>query len=396
MKPLAARARALTQSDIRAVTFEANAAGALNLGQGICDLGVPDPIVRGVEEALHAGKSIYTAYNGVAPLREAIAGKAQAFNQIPIAGPENVAVSAGSTGAFVSTVLALCEAGDEVVLFEPFYGYHSGILNLYGVAPVGVPLAAPTEAHPRWAFDPERLAAAITERTKAVLVCTPANPSGKMWTHEELGALYEIAERHDLWVITDEIYEHMTYDGREHLSPASLPGAFERTVTISGFSKTFNVTGWRLGYAVAPAALAETMGLVSDLVYICAPAPLQHGLAAALPMPEAYYRQMLADYAAKREMMVGALRDCGFSIAPPEGAYYAFTHLGSRLGTPGFGDAHEATQTLIHEAGVGCVPGPSFFSDPADGMAYLRFCYAKEMSVLEEACRRLRAHFGVA
>ena len=394
MKPLAARAQALTQSDIRAVTFQANAAGAVNLGQGICDLGVPDPILKGVDEALKAGKSIYTAYNGVQPLREAIAEKAKTFNRIPISGPENVAVSAGSTGAFVSAVLALCEAGDEVILFEPFYGYHSGILNLYGVAPVGVTLAPPTDAEPRWAFDPERLAAAITPRTKAVLVCSPANPSGKMWTREELAALYEIAERHDLWVITDEIYEHMTYDGREHLSPASLPGHFERTITISGFSKTFNVTGWRLGYAVAPAALAETMGLVSDLVYICAPAPLQHGLAAALPMPEAYYREMLAGYTAKRTLMVDTLRACGFAIAPPEGSYYAFTHLGERLGQPGFADAHEATQTLIHTAGVGCVPGPSFFSDPKDGAAYLRFCYAKELPVLEEACRRLREHVG--
>ena len=394
MKPLAARAQALTQSDIRAVTFAVNQAGAVNLGQGICDLGVPDPILKGVERALEDGKSIYTAYNGVEPLREAIADKARAFNQIPIRGPENVAVSAGSTGAFVSAVLALCEAGDEVVLFEPFYGYHSGILKLYGVKPVAVPLTPPTDEHPRWAFSPERLAAAVTPGTKAVLVCTPANPSGTMWTRGELDALYALAERHDLWVVTDEIYEYMTYDGREHLSPASLPGAFERTVTISGFSKTFNVTGWRLGYAVAPEAIAETMGLVSDLVYICAPAPLQHGLAAALPMPDAYYREMLAGYTAKRALMVDTLRACGFSIAPPEGSYYAFTHLGSRLGQPGFTDAREATQTLIETAGVGCVPGTSFFSEPSNGAAYLRFCYAKEMPVLEEACRRLRAAFA--
>ena len=255
MKPLAARAQALTQSDIRAVTFAVNETGALNLAQGICDLAVPTPIVQGVEKALADGKSIYTAYNGVAPLREAIAEKAKGFNQIPIDGPENVAVSAGSTGAFVATVLALCEAGDEVVLFEPFYGYHSGILNLYGVTPVAVPLTPPTDADPHWGFDPERLAAAITERTKAVLVCTPANPSGKMWTREELTALYGIAERHDLWVITDEIYEHMTYDGRAHLSPASLPGAFRPDRSRSRASRrrsTSPAGGWATPWRPPP------------------------------------------------------------------------------------------------------------------------------------------------
>lgn len=391
MKPLAARTDALRQSDIRAVTFEVNRVGGINLGQGICDLATPTPIVEATVEALRDGSQIYTAYNGTQALREAIADKALSFNGIPVEGPESVVVSTGSTGAFLATVLTLFEPGDEVILFEPFYGYHAGILRLHGVRSVAVPL---TKGGGRWTFDPDRLADAITDRTKAVLVCTPANPSGKVWSESELAALYAEVERHDLWVLTDEIYEHMVYEGRRHLSPASRDGAYPRTITLSGFSKTFNMTGWRLGYAVAPAEVAEKIGLVNDLTTICAPAPLQHGLAAALPLPEAYYTQMLADYTAKRTRMVDALRACGFGADPPEGAYYVLAGLGDRLGTPGFENARAATTTLIETAGVACVPGPSFFADPADGAGYLRFCYAKEASVLDEACDRLVDAFG--
>ncbi len=391
MKPLAARTDALRQSDIRAVTFAVNRVGGINLGQGICDLATPTPIIEGAVGALRDGKSIYTAYNGIEPLREAIAEKAATFNSIPVEGPESVVVSVGSTGAFVSTVLTLCEAGDEVVLFEPFYGYHAGLLRLHGIRPVVVPL---TRDGGHWTFDADALEGAVTDRTKAVVVCTPANPSGKVWTEDEIDALYHVAEAHDLWVITDEIYEHMVYDDRRHLSPASRPGAYPRTVTLSGFSKTFNMTGWRLGYAVAPAPVAAKMGLVNDLVFICAPAPLQHGLAAALPMPEAYYRDMLADYTAKRTLMVDALQACGLEADPPEGAYYVLAGLGERRGQPGFETARAATNTLIEQAGVACVPGPSFFADPAEGEGFLRFCYAKERPVLEDACRRLVEAFG--
>ena len=392
MKPLAARTDALRQSDIRAITFAINAHGGVNLGQGICDLPTPEAIREGAKDAIDDGRSIYTAYNGIAPLREKIAAKARAFNGID-ADESQVVVSVGSTGAFVSAVLSLCEGGDEVILFEPFYGYHTGILSLFGVKAVSVPLAAPG-----WALDLDAVEAAVTEKTKAILVCTPANPTGKVWTRAELEGVLAIAQEHDLWCITDEIYEHMTYDGRAHVSLASLDGAAERTVTLSGFSKTFNMTGWRLGYAIAPEAVAQQMGLVNDLVFICAPAPLQHGLAAALPMPESYYAQMLADYAAKRTLMCDTLAACGFAFTPPEGAYYVLANFEPLASArEGFGDDREAAQTLIEQAGVACVPGNSFFADPEDGRFWLRFCYAKEMDVLEDACRRLRAFLvGVA
>lgn len=389
MKPLAARTDALRQSDIRAITFAINEHGGVNLGQGICDLPTPEAIREGATDAIDAGRSIYTAYNGIAPLRERIAEKARSFNGID-ADESQVVVSVGSTGAFVSTVLALCEAGDEVILFEPFYGYHTGILRLFGVAAKSVPLAR--EAG--WAVDLDAVRAAVTDKTKAILICTPANPTGKVWSRAELEGVLAIAQERDLWCITDEIYEHMVYDGGEHVSLASLPGAADRTVTLSGFSKTFNMTGWRLGYAIAPEAVAKKMGLVNDLVFICAPAPLQYGLASAMPMPESYYTEMLASYAAKRTLMCDTLAACGFDAAPPAGAYYVLAGFRPLADRPGFSDDREAAQTLIEQAGVACVPGNSFFADPEDGKYFLRFCYAKEMDVLEDACERLRSFFG--
>ncbi len=391
MKPLARRTDWLRQSDIRAVTAAVNRVGGINLGQGICDLPTPEPIKAATVAAIEADRSVYTAYNGTRALREAILEKVRAFNRIPAQSAEEVVVSVGSTGAFVSAVLALCEGGDEAILFEPFYGYHAGLLRLLGVTPVAVPLVAPD-----WAVDFDALERAITPRTKLVVACTPANPSGKVWTEAELRALLAVLERHDLWAVTDEIYEHMTYDGRRHVSLASLPGAHERTVTLSGFSKTFNMTGWRLGYAVAPEAVAEKMGLVSDLVYICAPAPLQHGLADALPeIGDDYYDGLAADYAARRALMCDALDACGFDGQRPEGAYYALAGFEALARTrPGFADDREACETLIREAGVATVPGSAFFADAARGRLLLRFCFAKEMGVLDEACRRLRAAFA--
>lgn len=391
MKPLAQRTADLRQSDIRAITFAVNAVDGINLGQGICDLPVPRPLQEGAVDAISDdGTAIYTAYNGVRALRERIAEKASSFNKLPVQGDGDVMVSAGSTGAFVATILTLCDPGDEVILFEPFYGYHTGILRLLGVTPVSVPLAQPD-----WKVDLGAVEAAVTDQTKAVLVCTPANPTGKVWSRDELDGLLDLIERHDLYVVTDEIYEYMTYDGTEHVSLGSLPGAYERTVTISGFSKTFNMTGWRLGYAVAPPPVIETMGLVNDLTTICAPAPLQHGMARALPLDESYFQEMADEYAKRRRLMCETLDACGFELTWPAGAYYAFVSFEKLAGErTGFTDDREAAQTLIDTTGVASVPGNSFFSNPEHGRYYLRFCFAKAMDVLEEACERLRAELA--
>ena len=229
-----------------------------------------------------------------------------------------------------------------------------------------------------------------------MLVCTPSNPCGKVWSRAELERMLALLEKHDLWAITDEIYEYMVYDDREHLSLGSLPGAYERTITLSGFSKTYNMTGWRLGYAVGPEPVIARMGLVNDLAFICAPAPLQHGVAEAFNMDrEAYFADLIEAYTAKRTLMCETLERCGFTFSWPQGSYYVlanFEALAARR--DGFENDQAACQTLIDEAGVAAVPGNSFFDDPDDGRYFLRFCYAKRTPILEEACRNLLEAFG--
>ena len=391
MKPLASRTDALRQSDIRAVTFAVNAVDGINLGQGICDLPTPEAIKQGAHDAIDGDRSIYTAYAGIEKLRRGIAEKARSFNGLPVGSDDEVMVSVGSTGAFVATCLTLFEPGDECLVFEPFYGYHTGILDLFGVQRKVAKLSAPD-----WSIDFDAVEALITDRTKAVLVCTPSNPCGKVWSRDELERMLEIMERHDLWAITDEIYEYMVYDGREHVSLGSLPGAYERTITLSGFSKTYNMTGWRLGYAVGPESVIARMGLVNDLAFICAPAPLQHGVAEAFAMDrEAYFAELIEAYTAKRTLMCETLERCGFTFSWPQGAYYVLANFEALAACrSGFENDQAACQTLIDEAGVAAVPGNSFFDDPDDGRYFLRFCYAKQMPILEEACRNLIEAFG--
>ncbi len=388
--PLARRTEPLRQSDIRAITKMVLAVDGINLGQGICDLPTPDPIKKRAQEAIEQNKSIYTHYAGIKQLRTQILEKVQSYNGIPASSPDEVMVSIGSTGAFVATVLALFDPGDEVILFEPFYGYHRNILQLFGVTPRYVRTEAPD-----WTVDFDALEAAVTEKTKAIIINTPANPSGKVWSHEELTQLVDLMERHDLYAITDEIYEYMLYDDHEHVSPASLPGAYDRTITLSGFSKTYNMTGWRLGYAVAPEPIIEKMGLINDLVFICAPRPLQHGVTAAFDqMDGAYLDKMLAEYRTRRQLMCEALEAIGFDVPWPQGAYYVFSSFEPLKHQPGFGDDKQAAQTLVEKAGVGTVSGRSFFQNPEDGRYNLRFCFAKEIPELERACNQLVTAFG--
>lgn len=390
LKPLSKRTDRLVQSDIRAVTHMINAAGGINLGQGICDLPTPDPIKERTHRAIDEDRSIYSHFAGIEPLRQAILEKARTFNRLPAQGTDEVMVSIGSTGAFVAAIFALLDPGDEVILFEPFYGYHRNLLHLTGATVRYVP----THGND-WVVDFDELERAISPKTKVVVVNTPANPSGKVWSRDELQTLLGVLERHRLYAITDEIYEYMVYDGRRHVSLASLPGAYERTITLSGFSKTYNMTGWRLGYAVGPEALIQKMGLLNDLFFICAPTPLQHGVTAAFAMPSTYFTGLLDDYAEKRRMMCEALEAAGFSFSRPQGAYYVLAgveELARRRA--GFSTAAEACETLIREAGVATVPGDSFFSEGSSPGPMLRFCYAKEFPVLEQACRQIVAAYG--
>ena len=388
---LADRAKPLEQSDIRAVTQRVEAAGGINLGQGICDLPTPQPIRRRAQQAIADDHSIYSHYAGIEPLREAILEKERAYNDVPGESAEDVVVGVGSTGCFVSAVFTLLEEGDEVILFEPFYGYHRNILELTGATIRYVPLGGPTST-----FDRAMLQEALSPNTKAIIVNTPSNPSGKVWTRDELSTLLDVMKEHDLVAITDEIYEYMLYDGAEHVSLASLPGAYERTITLSGFSKAYNVTGWRLGYAVAPAPIAEKMGLMNDLFYICAPRPLQHAaLAAFEDLDDDYVPNLQADYATRRRLMCETLEDIGFDVPWPKGAYYVLASFEPLADArSGFSDDKEACETLVREAKVASVTGRSFYETPSDGRYQLRFCFAKEIPVLEQACTQLREAFG--
>jgi aminotransferase len=388
---VASRAASLQQSDIRSVTRRVKDVDGINLGQGVCDLPTPEPIKARAHQSIRNDDSIYSHYAGIEPLRRAILEKEQAYNDVPATSPEEVVVGVGSTGVFVTAAFTLLEEGDEVILFEPFYGYHRNILELTGATIRYVPLGGPESTLDRAAME-----AAVTADTKAVVVNTPANPSGKVWTRDELSTMVNVLHTHDLVAITDEIYEYMLYDGAEHVSLASRPDAYERTITISGFSKAYNVTGWRLGYGVAPAPIAKQMGLMNDLLYICAPRPLQHAaLAAFEDLDDDYVADLQADYATRRNLMCETLEDIGFDVPWPAGAYYVLADFGPLADKKeGFDDDEAACDTLIDEARVGSVTGRSFYQNPADGAHRLRFCFAKEIPVLEQACEQLREAFG--
>lgn len=383
------RLEGLAQSDIRAMTRAADAAGAINLGQGICDLPTPPPVAAAAIAAIEQRKSTYTYAEGDGDLRRRIAAKLARVNGITADPETEIVVTAGSAAAFTCVLHGLLDPGDELLIPEPYYGYHVGASRVAGVVPRYVQLEGPGLR-----LTEEALRARITERTRALVLCTPSNPSGRMLDREEIAAAERVAEEHDLLVVTDEIYESITYDGREHVSPASVsPAMAQRTVTILGLSKTFSITGWRLGYVAAPAHLAEKLKLVHDLFYICAPTPLQHGVAAGFDLPDSFFEEMRADYAAKRDLVTGTLRDVGLTPLVPEGAYYVLSDV-SRMGAA---TARVAAMRLIDEAGVATVPGTAFFSgeNAEDGNGLVRVCYAKEMDVLEEACARLRTWAGV-
>jgi aminotransferase len=379
---LSRRAARIAKAEIRNMTVECERVGGINLAQGVCDLPVPPPVAGGAVDAIHGGENAYTRHDGIARLRRAIAGKMQALNHITADPETEIVVSAGSTGALLCAVYALLDPGDEVIVFEPFYGYHVNTLLAVDAEPRFVRMHAP-----EWTFDLDEVRRAITPKTRAILLNTPGNPTGKVYSREELTGLARLAAEHDLFIFSDEMYEYFVYDGAEHVSIGALPEAKDRTVTISGYSKTFNITGWRIGYAVADARWAEMIGYVNDLVYVCAPAPLQAGVAAGIEqLGRDYYDGLVTDFRAKRERLCSALRDAGFGLAYPRGAYYV---LADASHVPG-GDSKEKALHLLREARVASVPGGAFFHDQA-GENFLRFCFAKDDTELADAAERLLA-----
>ena len=373
------------QSEIRAMTVACSAVDGINLAQGVCDTDPPHAVVEAAIDAIRSGHNIYTRMDGIAPLREAIAAKLRSFNGIAADPDSEVLVTSGATGALHAALLALLNPGDECLVLEPFYGYHVSTLRSQRVVPVIVPMQEPD-----WALDMDRLEAGVTPRTRGIILNSPSNPSGKVFSRTELQQLAEFAQRHDLFVFTDEMYEYFVYDGAEHISIAALPGMAERTVTISGFSKTFSVTGWRLGYLAADARWLGAIAYFHDLTYVCAPSPLQHGAAAGLlQLPAEFYRSIAADHQQKRDMLCSTLAQVGLAPSIPAGAYYVLADA-SRL--PG-DDARQKARALLGNTGVATVAGSAFFGRDDEGRQrgdhLLRLCFAKKDAELREACARL-------
>ncbi|WHZ23896.1 MAG: Aspartate aminotransferase [Nitrospira sp.] len=374
------RMERLAQSEIRAMTQACARVNGINMAQGVCDTAVPPVVAQGAQRAIDLGVNIYTRYDGLPELRQAIAKKLATDNHLTVDPEQEVTVSAGATGSFHCACLALLNPGDEVIVFEPYYAYHISAL----VAVEAVPLVVPMHP-PDWTFSPEDVRNAVTDRTRAIVLNTPGNPSGKVFSREELEWIADLARRHDLFVFTDEIYEYFLFDGRRHISVATLPEMAGRTITIGGYSKTFSITGWRIGYSAAQAKWAQLIGAMNDLLYVCAPAPLQYGVAKGIEeLPPSFYRQLAQEYQEKRDRFCRALSQAGIPPAVPQGAYYVLADVSRLPGATG----KDRAMYLLERTGVAGVPGEAFFSSRA-GHRFVRFCFAKTEGDLAEACERL-------
>lgn len=380
MRTVSRRMGDLAQSEIRAMTQACAAVKGINMAQGVCDTPVPSIVLEGAEQAIRDGYNVYTRFDGLPELRQAIADKLAHYNGIRADPETEVTVSGGATGAFHCACAAILNPGDEVIIFEPYYQYHVSALMAVEAVPVVVHMQPPA-----WTYSLLQLEQLVTSKTKAIIVNSPGNPSGKVFSRTELEALAEFACRHDLFVMTDEIYEYFLYDGRRHVSMASLPNMAERTVTIGGYSKTFSVTGWRIGYSVAAQSWTGAIGAMNDLLYVCAPAPLQMGVARGIrALPGDFYESLARDYQHKRDRFCRALAKAGLTPSIPEGAYYVLADV-SRL--PGDNGKARAMY-LLEQTGVAGVPGEAFVPG-ASGSNFIRFSYAKTDWDLDEACRRL-------
>jgi aspartate/methionine/tyrosine aminotransferase len=374
-----------TESVIREMTRQAMLHGAVNLAQGFPDFAAPEEIKAAARAAIDADVNQYAITWGAKSLRNAIARQMGVWQGIEVDPEKNVTVCCGSTEAMISTLLAVCNAGDEVVIFEPFYENYGPDSVLSGAKPRFVKLHPPMGAG-EWTFDEKELRAAFDKNTKAIIVNTPNNPTGKVFTRAELELIRDLCVEFDVLAITDEIYDHILYDGTEHISMASLAGMRERTVTINGMSKTYSVTGWRVGWAVAPETITNAIRKVHDFLTVGAPAPLQEAGAAALSLPTNYYAKLAEGYRVRRDHLIPALEQAGFRCFLPRGAYYVMTDISGF----GFADDVAFTKYLVSEIGVAAVPGSSFYRDPRDGARQVRFAFCKKLETLDAAGEKLR------
>lgn len=379
---IARRTSVFSESVIREMTRLAMLHGAMNLAQGYPDFPAPAFIKQAAVDAINADINQYAITWGAPRLRRAIADKTRRFYGLEVDPDREVTVTCGATEAMMCAMLAVVEEGDEVIVFEPFYENYVPDAAMSGARLVFVTLRGEG-----FSFDPGELRRAFSPRTRAIIVNTPNNPSGKVFTRAELQQIAALCQEFDTLCITDEIYEHILYDGREHIPMATLPGMYERTITISGLSKTFSVTGWRLGYLVAPPHLTDALRKVHDFLTVGAPAPLQEAAAVAIEQADAYYPELREMYAAKRAILLEALRAAGFACHQPEGAYYIMADF-SALGFEG--DDTAFAHHLIRDIGVAPVPGSSFYRPGSDaGSRMVRFTFSKSDETLREAARRL-------
>ncbi len=385
------KAAQFTESVIREMTRLANAHRAVNLSQGFPDFPAPEAIKQAACEAILSDINQYAVTWGAKPLRDAIAADVNRRYGLAVDPEAHITVCCGSTEAMMATMLAIVDPGDEVIVFEPFYENYGPDAILSGATPRFVRLREPKPGGD-WILDLDELAAAFNNRTKAIIINTPNNPTGKVFTREELTEIARLCQQWGALAVTDEIYEHILYDGGVHIPMASLPGMADRTITINSVSKTFSVTGWRVGWTIAPADVSGGIRKVHDFLTVGAAAPLQAASAAALAMPDAYYRELAGTYRVKRDRLMGILQNAGFVCYEPRGAYYIMTDVG-RFGFP---DDVAFARHLVTEIGVAAVPGSSFYRDPATGRTKLRFCFCKKDETLAAAETRLAALRSVA
>ena len=367
------------------MTRQAMLYGAVNLAQGFPDFSAPNEIKQAAQQAVAADINQYAITWGAKNLRNAIARQMGVWQGITVDPEKEITVCCGSTEAMISTLLAVCNAGDEVVIFEPFYENYGPDSVLSGANPKFVKLRPAKDASSEWTFDEKELRRAFDKHTKAIILNTPNNPTGKVFTRTELELIRDLCVKFDVLAITDEIYEHILYDGTQHISMVSLDGMRDRTVTINGMSKTYSVTGWRVGWAVAPEKITNAIRKVHDFLTVGAPAPLQEAGAAALSLPPEYYAKLAEGYRVRRNQLIPALTSAGFRCFLPRGAYYVMTDISDF----GFEDDVSFAKYLVQDIGVACVPGSSFYRDPKDGAKQVRFAFCKKPLTLDEAARKL-------
>ena len=385
MKPPVAKVtESFTESVIREMTRLTNLHGGVNLSQGFPDFAAPKEIKEAAVKAIRADINQYAVTWGAPNFRQAIAEKANRYNHMPVEADKHITVTCGSTEGMMSALLALINPGDEVIIFEPYYENYGPDTYLSNAAPRFVRLHPPD-----WHFEEAELKAAFNKRTRAIIINTPNNPTGKVFDHQELTFIAKLCQEWDVFAITDEIYEHILYDGLQHISIASLDGMWDRTITINSISKTYSLTGWRVGWIIAPEKQTAAIRKVHDFLTVGAAAPLQEAAVTALNLPDSYYKNLAKSYKQKRDRLVAILEKTGFKCWIPQGAYYIMTDAADLITRHNQPNDDAFSRWMIEYIGVASVPGSSFYRNPEDGKTQVRFCFCKKEETMIDAELRL-------